>query len=51
MLRVTHQRGKRDKKSKAVKTKTNIILKVSFGEQHGRPCCLPISLIIAQDFT
>lgn len=49
VLRIREE--KRDKKSKAVKTKTNIILKVSFGEQHGRPGCSPISLIIAQDFT
>lgn len=46
-----YQRGKRDAKSKAVKTKTNIILKVSCGEQHGLPGCLLISLIIDQDFT
>lgn len=51
LLCVMYQRGKGDEKSKAVKTKTNIILEVSCGEQHWLPSCLLISLIKDQDFT
>lgn len=41
-----HSREEKDEKSKAVKTKPNITLKVSSDEQHGLTACLLISHII-----